>query len=304
MKLLGHHHISMYTKDVTNNKYFYTEILGLRLVEISINQDNPSMYHFFYGDEEGSPGTLLSFFEIENAGKMHKGTNSIYRLSLLVESKEAVQYYKERLQQYGIKTSNVNFAGEAGIRFMDYDDLEIVMIPNNGKEIPGSWKKNSYTSIPEDYQILGMGPVEFKVRDAQKTTDFLINTLEFEYKNAQFTLNSNGLYSNIIVTESDAPVVRPGRGYIHHIAFNIVAADFDTLIERLNALEGNHTGIIDRYFFKSVYYRHNGIMYEFATPEPGFMRDTPKTQLGQQLNLPDFLEDDREAILSKLKPLD
>lgn len=87
------------------------------------------------------------------------------------------------------------------------------------------------------------------------------------------------------------------------MAFNIAAADLNTLIERLNALEGNHTGIIDRYFFKSVYYRHNGIMYEFAIPEPGFMRNTPKTQLGQQLNLPDFLESNREAIMNSLKSI-
>lgn len=307
MTILGHHHISMYTKDVKQNKKFYTEVLGLRLVEISVNQDNPSMYHFFYGDEEGAPGTLLSFFEIPHSGHTRKGTNSIYRLSLLVEDAQTIDYFKSRLESYNIKTETLSYAGEEALLFEDYDELEIILIPNNGRPTPKVWKENSYSVIPNAHQILGMGPVELRVQDTQSTIDFLINTLGYKDKGHDhlYTLNADGLYTDFVVIQQDELSVRPGRGYVHHIAVEVpTEEDLIELMQKIDTLPGDHTDIIDRYFFKSLYYRQNTIMYEFATTQPGFMVDTPKEQLGKQLNLPSFMEADREEIEQRLTPLD
>ncbi|UTH02543.1 VOC family protein [Macrococcoides canis] len=307
MKINGHHHISMYTKDVKQNKDFYTNILGLRLVEISVNQDNPTMYHFFYGDEEGSPGTLLSFFEIPNASMTKKGTNSIHRLSLLVPDQAALKYFEQRLNQHGIETHPIHYAGHDGLIFEDRDALEIVLLPNNDMTYPNAWKKNHYSDIPEAYQILGMGPVELRVRGIEKSAQFLTETLGYTRRidSNIFTLDANGLYSDFVVVEQDGHTVTPGRGYVHHIAVDMPGEqDLEALIEKLDQLPGKHTGIIDRWFFKSVYYRQNGIMFEFATSGPGFMVDTKKEDLGKKLNLPEFLEKDRAEILKALKPIE
>ena len=304
MNITGHHHISMYTKDVQKNKQFYTEILGLRLVEISVNQDNPTMYHFFYGDETGNAGTLLSFFEIKNAGPMQRGTHNIARLSLLLPSASAVQYFVERLKAHHITTSNIQYGNETGVLFKDPDDLEIVLINNHNRNIPQTWEQNPYTDIPKQYQILGMGPVMLHVRDTEKTIQFLTETLGFKQNQQQYTIDETGIYSDFIIEENTHSPVRPGRGYVHHIALTLPTDDdLAQLTQKLDKLPGKHTGIIDRYFFKSVYYRHNGIMFEFATDGPGFTRDTDKAHLGEQLHLPDFLEHRREAIEQHLTPL-
>lgn len=307
MKINGHHHVSMYTKDIKQNKDFYTNVLGLRLVEISVNQDNPAMYHLFYGDEEGSPGTLLSFFEIPNASVTKKGTNSIHRLSLLVPNYEALEYFEQRLNQNGIETHPIHYAGHDGISFEDRDALEIVLLPNNDMAYPNVWKKNHYSDIPEAFQVLGMGPVELRVRDIEKSAQFLMETLGYTRRTDSniFTLDVSGLYSDFVVVEQDGHTVTPGRGYVHHIAVDMPEEkDLEALIEKLDQLRGKHTGIINRWFFKSVYYRQNGIMFEFATSEPGFMVDTKKEDLGKKLNLPKFLEKDRAEIMKHLKPIE
>ncbi|HFG9139176.1 TPA: VOC family protein [Staphylococcus argenteus] len=305
MNIVGHHHISMYTKDAKINKDFYTNILGLRLVEVSVNQDSPTMYHLFYGDEIGSAGTLLTFFEIRDAGHKRKGTESIYRLSLLVPDAEALQYYESRLHKNSIKTKRLNYLGQEAIAFKDVDDLEVLLIANDDYEIPHKWKANTYSDIPEQYQILGLGPVELRVRDAKRTIEFLENILGYQMKkgfeHSVMTIAPQGLYSDFVVVEQQGERERPGRGYIHHIAVNTPKlSDLNAIYKKLQLQPQNNSGIIDRYFFKSLYYRHNSIMYEFATEEPGFTVDTSVENLGNKLNLPDFLEEKREQIERKL----
>lgn len=305
MKINGHHHISMYTKDIKANQHFYTHVLGLRLVEISVNQDNPSMYHFFYGDEEGMPGTLLSFFDIPNLAPTQKGTNSIYRLSLLVPDSAALDYFETRLASFNVTSERLEYAGQPALSFLDPDNIEIILIQNDDYTYPAFWKKNSYSDIPAEYQIVGMGPVELRVKKTEPTRQFLTDILQYEERAPlHFTQDKGGLYSDLIVVEEDGPSVRPGRGYIHHIAVDVPDdSDLEAIIRYLDELPGSHSGIIDRYFFKSVYYRHNTIMYEFATSGPGFMIDTPKDELGKKLNLPDFLEPERDEIEKRLPPL-
>ncbi|HHC9656017.1 TPA: VOC family protein [Staphylococcus aureus] len=305
MNIVGHHHISMYTKDAKRNKDFYTNVLGLRLVEKSVNQDNPSMYHLFYGDEVGTAGTILSFFEIPNAGHKQSGTETIYRFSLLVPNQAALNYFEKRLDNNGIKSERLYYLGQEGVVFKDEDDLEIILLVNDSFEVPHQWQHNAYSEIPQAYQILGIGPVELRVRNAARTVEFLENVLGYRKRDNEsfdvLTLAPQGLYSDFVVIEQQGQRERPGRGYIHHIAVNTPQmSDLDAIYKKLQQQPQSNSGIIDRYFFKSLYYRHNSIMYEFATEAPGFTIDTPVEQLGNQLNLPDFLEAEREQIESKL----
>ena len=145
MNIVGHHHISMYTKNAQKNKDFYTQILGLRLVEKSVNQDNPKMYHLFFGDEIGSAWTLLSFFEIPLLGKNRPGTDSIYRLSLLIPDESALNFFKERLSQFNITWTPLVYLNQPAITFKDIDGLEIILLVNDNYHTPNAWRK---TRIP------------------------------------------------------------------------------------------------------------------------------------------------------------
>ncbi|ANK38773.1 MULTISPECIES: VOC family protein [Staphylococcus] len=308
MNIVGHHHISMYTKDAQINKDFYTQLLGLRLVEKSVNQDNPTMYHLFFGDEIGSVGTLLSFFEIPHVGKNRPGTNSIHRLSLLVPNEAALSYFKSRLTEANITTTDITYLNQPALLFKDVDNLEIVLLVNDDYKIPTTWRKNPYADVPVQHQILGMGPVELRVREAQPTIDFLKNELNYaprqDTDETVMTLDQEGLYTDFVVIEQQGERARPGQGYVHHIAVNTPKdSNLESVLNTIDHNPGNNSGIIDRYFFKSLYYRHNSIMYEFATDSPGFTVDTEIENLGKELNLPDFMENQRTEIESKLHDL-
>ena len=308
MTVTAHHHISMYTKNVKANKDFYTNVLGLRLVEKSVNQDNPKMYHLFFGDEVGSAGTLLSFFEIPNLGKNRPGTNSIHRITLLVPDSTALTYFQNRLEARGVTTQPLTYLNQDALVFHDVDGLELVLMVNNQHALPTFWRHNPYSDIPKKYQILGMGPVELRVKKTQPTMEFLTQTLGYYRRDDTtelvYTLDDSGYYTDIVVVSQQGASARPGQGYVHHLALNTPTDDDLTAMHNsINQLPGNNSGIVDRYFFKSLYYRQNKILYEFATAEPGFTVDTSVENLGKELNLPDFLEAQRadiEAALHKL----
>jgi hypothetical protein len=182
------------------------------------------------------------------------------------------------------------------------------LLVNDDYKIPTTWRKNPYTNVPVQHQILGMGPVELRVREAQPTIDFLKNELNYaprqDTDETIMTLDQEGLYTDFVVIEQQGERARPGQGYVHHIAVNTPKdSNLEAVLNTINHNPGNNSGIIDRYFFKSLYYRHNSIMYEFATASPRFTVDTDIENLGKQLNLPDFMENQRIEIESKLHDL-
>lgn len=251
---------------------------------------------------------MLSFFEIPNLGKNRPGTNSIHRLSLLVPNESALAYFKSRLENANISTTEMVYLNQPALLFKDIDDLEIVLISNNSYKIPNKWRSNPYSDVPEHHQILGMGPVELRVREAQPTLNFLKNELNYSLRQdtdeTVMTLDQAGLYTDFLVVEQPGKRARPGQGYVHHIAVNTPNdSDLTAILNIVNNNPGNNSGIIDRYFFKSLYYRHNSIMFEFATEDPGFTVDTDIRNLGKALNLPDFLENQREEIEANLHDL-
>nr|WP_263314389.1 VOC family protein [Mammaliicoccus sp. Marseille-Q6498] len=308
VEILGHHHISMLTKDAKLNKDFYTNILGLRMYLKTVNQDDPSMYHLFYGDEIGTPGTSLTFFEIKAMGHTHKGTNAISKIGLLVPSEESLNYWKDRFENSGVDYDPIGIYNDMmALQFRDHEGLEMVLIPNGERKVPQDWRYNRFSDVPKEHQIMGMGTIEFKIDQITEMKNFLENDLNFELVDSEselvYTVDSSGLYSDILVKEELGDKEKPGKGSIHHLALSVADEEaLNEVKELLDEKEAVHSGIVDREFFKSLYYRQSNILIEFATVGPGVSYDDIE-QLGSQLDLPSFLEPKRAEIEANLEEI-
>ncbi|RTQ92476.1 ring-cleaving dioxygenase [Lysinibacillus telephonicus] len=311
-KILGHHHISMITKNAKKNDEFYKNILGLRRVKKSVNQDDPSMYHLFFGDLAGSPGTGLTFFEIPMVGRTYRGTNAITQIGLLVSSKESMLYWKSRFEELNVKHDEIiRYAGREALPFEDPEGLRLILLNNNGEVIPEFWTSWPNSNVPSEHQILGMGTIEITVKNSSKLEKTLTEVLEFVVKERSAehivfqSIKGQG-FGEILVKEMDGPSERPGRGSIHHLALR--AKDDEELNywnEKIKERGFHSSGIVDRFYFKSLYFREsNGILFEIATDAPGFTVDADIETLGETLDLPPFLEERRVEIERRLEPLD
>jgi len=306
----GHHHISMITKNASQNNHFYKQILGLRRVKVTVNQDDPSMYHLFYGDKTGSPGTELTFFEIPMAGNTYHGTNAITRIGLLVPSEKSLHYWKERFEKYAVVHEEITtYANRPALKFQDPDGLRLVLLVSNGEKLE-HWETWEKSNVPIDHQIQGMGPVEMTVRRLDK----LANTLTemFGYKEVSregneviFQSIEGEAFGEIVVKYKSGPSERPGRGSIHHLAIRVKNDEELKYWDEQVTKKGFHSsGIVDRYYFKSLYFREsNGIVFEIATDGPGFTIDGDVESLGERLDLPPFLEERRTEIETILSPI-
>ncbi|AOZ90850.1 ring-cleaving dioxygenase [Paenibacillus crassostreae] len=308
----GHHHISMLTKNAQVNNQFYQDILGLRRVKKSVNQDDPSMYHLFYGDLVGSTGTGLTFFEMPNVGRTIQGTNAITQIGLLVPSYESLVFWKKRFELLGVKHNQITtYAGREALHFEDTDGLRLILLNNNGDAVPESWTVWNDSVIDPQHRILGMGPIEITVR----SIDRLARTLKemFGYievsrsdQDAIYQSVAGQSYGEIVIKELEGVSEKPGRGSIHHLAISVKNVDelqhWDNIVKE----RGFHSsGIVDRFYFQSLYFREsNGILFEIATDGPGFTVDSTVEELGKTLDLPPFLEERRAEIESNLTPLD
>lgn len=304
----GHHHISMMTKDVNENNYFYQKVMGLRRVKVTVNQDDPTMYHLFYGDRVGSPGTELTFFGMPYIGNTYRGTNAITRIGLLVPSEASLTYWQERLTTFDVTYTNeiTTYAGRKALHLEDPDGLRLVLLVANSEKLP-FWEQWKDSDVPMEHQILGMGPVEMTVRRLEKLTNTL--TELFGYTEALHTDDgvvyqsiAGEVFGEIVAKQADGKTEKPGRGSVHHLAIRVKndeeLAYWD---EQVRKRGFDSTGIVDRYYFKSLYFREsNGIVFEIATDGPGFTIDGDVESLGETLDLPPFLEDRRTEIEAKL----
>lgn len=311
-KLNGHHHISMLTKNGKRNNDFYTKLLGLRRVKKSVNQDSPSMYHLFYGDLTGAPGTELTFFEMPVAGRTVRGTNAITRIGLLVPSYDSLQYWKNRFQQLKIEHSEIaTYAGKDALFFEDHEGLRMVLLNNHGHETPAHWQPWDGSDIPAEHRILGMGTVEMTVRYLQRTVSLLKELFNYTVvteseKEAVLQSIPGEVLGEIVVQELEGPSEKPGRGSIHHLALRVgTVEELQQWDLKIKEQGFDSTGIVDRYYFQSLYFRdRNGILFEMATDGPGFTVDSAIEDLGKELDLPPFLEERRAEIEAILEPLD
>ncbi len=311
-KLNGHHHISMLTKNGKQNNHFYTTILGLRRVKKTVNQDSPSMYHLFYGDLTGAAGTELTFFEMPVAGRTVRGTNAITRIGLLVPSPESLLYWKERFQQLEVEHSDITtYAGKEALFFEDHEGLRMVLLNHQGHDTPAQWQAWDGNDIPEEHRILGMGTVEITVRYLQRTVNLLQDLFHYTVvaetdKETILQSIEGEVFGEIVVKELEGPSEKPGKGSIHHLALRVATVEelqeWDT---KIKAQGLDSTGVVDRYYFQSLYFRdRNGILFEMATEGPGFTVDSAVEDLGKELDLPPFLEKKRAEIEAILEPLE
>ncbi|WP_342526383.1 ring-cleaving dioxygenase [Chryseomicrobium sp. FSL W7-1435] len=318
MQVAGIHHVSAITKDAVKNHYFFTHILGMRLVKKSVNQDSPSSYHLFYADAIGTPGTDMTYFDIPMAGKTYPGVSSISNTGFRVKSLEALDFWQQRLASFEVPVleRGVAFHREV-LYFEDFEGSRLHLVVDDGTGIPygEAWEKDD---IPLEFAIVGLGPSYITVRHAARTQETLTTILGFT-EVGHYPSPVAGQPETIVVssgeggpagevhihTRTDLPVERPGRGSVHHVAFRIPSMDdYPKWQERLTQAGYQTSGLVDRYYFKSIYFREpNGILYELATDEPGFASDESIETLGQNLALPPFLEGRRKEIESKLRPL-
>lgn len=312
LTITGHHHISMITKNAQENHQFYHQILGLRRVKKTVNQDDPSMYHLFYGDLTGSPGTGLTFFELSHAGRTHRGTDAITRIGLLVPSYDSLLYWENRLNEFAIEHSGLTKYDETdAIHFEDPDGLHLVFLNNQEKQIPQEWTKWEDSPVEMAHQVLGMGPVELTVSslaDAEQTLVQLFGYTVVTRSTSQavFQAEEDQLQGQIVVVEQDGPKEKPGRGSVHHLAIRVKnKEELEQWEQKIKDFGFSIMKKADRYYFSSIYMKEShGIIFELATDGPGFTVDTTVEDLGKDLDLPPFLEGRRSEIEQKLTPID
>ncbi|RFU68213.1 ring-cleaving dioxygenase [Bacillus sp. V59.32b] len=317
MELKGIHHVSALTAKAPENYHFYTKILGMRLIKKTVNQDNISVYHLFYGDEIGNPGTEVTFFEIPNAARTHEGTNSISELSLRVKNDNALVFWQKRFKELNIEHGEMTDRfNRKALPFRDFEGQRLVLVSDENNEGGRGGKPWDRSPIPAEYGILGLGPVKLTVRDLSLTADNLTNILGFrekgKYPSGQgeivvYETGEGGTGAEVHIEErNDLPKERLGRGGVHHVAFRVKdEEEMQQWVKKIKAAHIPNSGFVDRFYFRSLYFREpNGILFELATDGPGFDTDEEFEHLGESLALPPFLEDKRSIIEAKLKPLD
>jgi glyoxalase family protein len=319
MELKGIHHVSALTAKAPENFRFYTETLGLRLIKKTVNQDDISVYHLFYGDEKGNPGTELTFFEIPMAGRNHEGVNSISEIALRVKDDSALAYWKSRFEELGVDHEEITARfNRKVLSFKDFEGQRLSLVSdehNQGVKAGTPWDKSP---VPKEYAILGLGPIKLTVAYAESTKKILMNLMGYrkigEYSSAikgqpdilVFETGEGGTGTEVHLEErQDLPPERLGRGGVHHVAFRVEnKEEMMKWIERVQEAKIPNSGFVDRFYFRSLYFREaNGILFELATDGPGFDTDEELEHLGESLALPPFLESRRAEIEAKLKPL-
>jgi glyoxalase family protein len=312
MQLTGIHHLTAVSADAPGNVAFYTGTLGMRLVKKTVNQDDVSAYHLFYADGKASPGSDLTFFDWR-VPREQRGAHSITRTGLRVNGEQTLRWWKERLEKAGLRAGNiVTRDGRLTLDFEDPEGQRLALIDDGGKGPANPWDKSP---VPAEHQIRGLGPIVMTVPDLRRTDILLTAVTNMrharEYQNGEtpvhvYEMGEGGPAAELHVAVDDRlPVAVQGAGAVHHVAFRTPDnAQYDAWAERLNELRVPNSGKVDRFYFRSLYFREpNGVLFEIATDGPGFAADEPADRLGESLALPPFLEPRRQEIEAGLRPL-
>jgi glyoxalase family protein len=298
MRLDGIHHITAITGDAPRNVDFYTRVLGLRLNAKSVNQDDPSVYHLFYGDERAQPGADLTFFEYPRAIPGRAGAGMIHRIGWRVGSREAIDFWADRLEQEGVATER----GEGSLRFADFEGLGHELIVDSSGDAP---LVADHPEIPAELALHGFEGVRAYSNHRAGTVAVLERLMGAESRGEeQWELRGSKRGGWIALDEPPAERGRQSAGTVHHVAWGTRDAEQGDWIERLNQAHVPNSGIVDRHYFHSVYFREpGGVLFELATEEPGFTVDGPVEEFGKRIILPPWLESQRERIEARLTPL-
>lgn len=312
-ELKGIHHVTAMTSSAEKNYHFFTEVLGMRLVKKTVNQDDIQTYHTFFADDRGSAGTDMTFFDFPGIPKGTKGTNSISKTSFRVPSDQALDYWLARFDQHNVThTGLTSQFGNKSIQFVDFDGQQYQLISdehNPGVPAGIPWQKGP---VPYDYAIVGLGPIFLTVSSLDAMRLMLVEVMKMneiaQEENAYlFEVGEGGNGGQVIVEHrDDLPQAMEGFGNVHHVAFRVEdRAALEAWISRIQDYSLPQSGYVDRFYFESLYVRVGPhILFEFATDGPGFMQDEPYETMGEKLSLPPFLEAERAEIERMVRPFD
>jgi glyoxalase family protein len=301
-RVLGLHHMTAICGDAQENVDFYVGLLGLRLVKRTVNFDDPTAYHLYYGDAVGSPGTLLTFFPYPGAPSGRQGPGQVVFTSLSIPEGSR-DYWKARLADIAVDSED----GTA-IDFADPDGLLLRLVPDPAYHLAQPWH---HSPVPLEHQIAGIHAVTLRENQIENTAALLMRVLEFDHdeqaETADYVFRSSSASpgNRVDVTLSGFASARPGKGTVHHIAFR--TPDTETqlkLRDELTNVGASVSDVRDRDYFQSIYFREpGGVLFEIATDGPGFAADEDVEHLGNALMLPAMHEPNRAEIESQLPPL-
>jgi len=299
MKLEGIHHVTAITADAPGNVEFYTGVLGLRMVKQTVNQDDPTVYHLFYGDDDGSPGMDLTFFEYPGAARGRPGAGMVHRIVWRVASGDSLQFWNERLQQHGVVAE---LDGES-LLFADPEGLEHELVPASVADAP---LRATSPGVPAEHALQGFDGVRAYSADPSASAGLLLDGLGFETSDGtswEVRGDRRGGRYSYDAAPPEA-VASQGAGTVHHVAFASTMDDHERWRTRAAEAGAHPTPVIDRFYFRSVYFREpSGVLFEIATIGPGFAVDEDAEHLGERLSLPPRFEPLRERLQGVLKPL-
>ncbi len=306
--ILGVHHVTAIASDPQHNVDFYAGVLGLRLVKLTVNYDDPTTYHLYYGDGQGHPGTIMTFFSWPGAIAGRIGTGQLSVTSFAVPEK-SLGYWKDRLTKH---ETSVQEAGsefdEKLLFFTDPDGLQLELIAMSHANPDNVWNRGP---VPVDFAIRGFHHVSLSENGYERTASLLTDTLGFKLiqeHGARFRYAASSGLPGTIVDLICAPEGRPGRvavGTVHHVAWRTPTDEQQVKWrETIRDLQYNVTPIIDRTYFHSIYFREpGGVLFEIATDPPGFAVDEPADKIGASLVLPHWLESERSELERILPPI-
>ena len=299
MKLEGVHHITAITGRAQENVDFYVGTLGLRMVKKTVNQDDPSVYHLFYADEQGSAGSDLTFFEYPGAAPGRAGEGMVHTIGWRVASADALEFWAERLRGAGVgvedghEEERLAFADPEGLRH----ELRVSTVPDQPLIA-------DHPEIPRELALQGFDGVRAYSSRPDASRELLEHALAFEPLDDGW--QARGESRGGIYVFDDPPAERgvQGAGTVHHIAWASKMEEHESWRERVIAAGARPTPVIDRFYFRSIYFREpSGVLFEIATLGPGFTADEPLESLGEKLSLPPDYEHLREQIEATVKPL-
>ena len=296
MKLEGVHHVTAITADAPRNVEFYAGLLGLRLVKKTVNQDDPTVYHLFYADEQGDPGSDITFFEYPGARQGRAGAGMVHTVRWRVASEEALDFWQQRLDNHVLARTN------GSLTFVDPEGLrhELALVETSDEPLTAE-----HPEVPAELALQGFDGVRAFAAVPERSRAFLEQTLEFESRE-DGTWEARGDRRGGLYEYDSAPEGPGigGAGTVHHVAWASPPQEHEAWRKRVAAAGAHVTPIIDRFYFKSIYFREpSGVLFEIATIGPGFTTDEPLEHLGEKLSLPPDFEHLRSQVEPILTPL-
>ncbi|HEY4897264.1 MAG TPA: VOC family protein [Solirubrobacteraceae bacterium] len=299
MKLEGIHHISAITGDAPGNVEFYTGVLGLRMVKKTVNQDEPNVYHLFYGDEDGSPGMDLTFFEYPGAARGIAGAGMVHRIVWRIGSPEALDFWRTRLAERDVDAEMVG----ASLLFADPEGLGHELILDAVEDEPLTARS---PEIPAEHALQGFAGVRAYSSAPVRSERLLGEALGFERGESEHWEVRGDRRGSFYAYDPAPPEInrRQGAGTVHHVAFAARMDDLEVWRSRVSDAGARPTPLIERFYFKSVYFLEpSGVLFELASIGPGFAVDEDVEHLGERLSLPPPFEPMRDQLEATLRPL-